>query len=422
MLQAKAIVCHASLLLSIAAIAMPIAFAPGRPASRLDGDESSRDAILGAAQKALAAGRFADATARLEPFVARCPDDPLARCLLAFALVSQGDGTAALVHADAAAALAPTAASPRYQRGRALLLAHDFAGADAAFSQARALEPGWEAAWRDHFHALAALGTGDEPRAVELFSGSPESLPPAGPPFLFERFAMLWPITPDPEPARTWYRRAASDWFDAETPGRVVPAFDLAPPVRGEWRVMQGNYGDESHFGIAGSHAFDLMKIVRGRLSERDGDDHATAYFTFGEEVIAPAAGRIRRAVGDLPDHAARAGDRSPLSDDAVVRAPLGNHVVIELAPDAFLLLAHLRQGTLAVKAGDTVSAGKRIGVIGMSGVTWAPHLHLALWSQLEPPAGRPLRFRDSRRRRTDGTLAPHAPFTPETGESIVSK
>lgn len=34
---------------------------------------------------------------------------------------------------------------------------------------------------------------------------------------------------------------------------------------------------------------------------------------------------------------------------------PLGNHVVVELAPEAFLLLAPLQQGSIRVEPGDRV-------------------------------------------------------------------
>ncbi len=374
----------------------------------------------------LAEGRFVEARAGLEPHVATAPDDALARCLLAHALVALGEATAALAHADVAARLAPAWASPWYQRGRALLLQHEFAAADHAFALARERVPEWESAWRDHFHALAALGLGDRPRAAELFSCSPEAQPPGGPEFLFERMAALWPIVPAPEPARRWYREAAQQWFgpaDGAPPkqaARRVP-FDLAPPVRGEWRVVQGPFGDESHFGIAGSHALDLMQVEDGRLARGSGDERER-FFAFGAEVTAPAAARVVAVVSHHLDHAARAGDRTPLLAPDVAHAPLGNHVVLELAPDAFLLLAHLAHGSIAVRRGDLVARGQRLGAIGMTGVTWAPHLHLVVWSQLAPAASRPLRFLDARRRDAAGRLQPRESFTPAVGESVIAR
>ena len=369
----------------------------------------------------LTAQRFTEARAQLEPHVAAHPEDTLARCQLAFALVTLGEPEGALAHADLAAQQQPLWAAPRYHRGRALLLQHDFAGADAAFDAARDRDANWFAEWRDHFQALAALGQGDETRAIRLFAASPDSKPPGGAPFLFERMAALWSIVPEPEPARAWYRRAAAEWFDAEIPGRVLAPYDLAPPVRGEWRVMQGHFGDESHFGIAGSFSLDLMKVEHGKLTRRDGDARE-CYWTYGSEVLAPAAARVVLAIDEHEEHAACASDRTALATPAVARAPLGNHLVLELAPDAFLLLAHLKRGSLAVKAGERVAKGQRLAAIGMTGVTYAPHLHLTVWSQLAPAASRPLRFVEAHRRQLDGTLAPFAPFAPTAGEAIVTR
>lgn len=381
------------------------------------------DDDVAAAQRLLCEGRFAEARSPLEARVAAAPADPLARCLLACACVSLGDAEAALAQANAATLLAPTWASPWYQRGRALLLHHDFRAADRAFTAAKERDASWESAWRDHFQALAALGVGDEARARTLWANSPEAPAPGGAPFLFERMASLWSIVPDPEPARGWYRRAAHEWFgDAATADQAQQArrqpFELAPPVHGEWRVMQGHFGDESHFGIAGSWSLDLMKVEHGKLTRRDGDAR-DCYFTDETEVVAPADGTVVRAVDTCADHAARASDRTPLLAREITAAPLGNHLVLELAPDAYLLLAHLQRGSLTVKVGDRVAKGRPLAAIGMTGVTYAPHLHLTLWSQLAPPASRPLRFLGARRRGRDGTLAPTGPFVPDAGESI---
>lgn len=102
------------------------------------------------------------------------------------------------------------------------------------------------------------------------------------------------------------------------------------------------------------------------------------------------------------------------------MRAPLGNHLVVELASDAFLLLAHLRPGSLEVKEGDRVAAGQRLARVGMTGVTYAPHLHLVVWSQLAPPASRPMRFVDAKVRRADEAIARDAPFTLVAGDALL--
>jgi murein DD-endopeptidase MepM/ murein hydrolase activator NlpD len=74
--------------------------------------------------------------------------------------------------------------------------------------------------------------------------------------------------------------------------------------------------------------------------------------------------------------HAARDGlaDLTPPQRDREnVR---GNHVVITCG-EVDVEIAHLRNGSVAVRAGDAVSSGQRIGAVGNSGNTTEPHLHI---------------------------------------------
>jgi len=81
--------------------------------------------------------------------------------------------------------------------------------------------------------------------------------------------------------------------------------------------------------------------------------------------------------------------------------APLGNHVVIQMETGTYLLIAHLKHGSVLVKTGDTVEEGQTIGECGNSGNTSEPHIHIH--HQRQDPAvfpinfaeGLPLYFRD---------------------------
>ena len=53
-----------------------------------------------------------------------------------------------------------------------------------------------------------------------------------------------------------------------------------------------------------------------------------------------------------------------------------GNAVVITHADGFDTIYAHLRKGSVAVKKGDSVKRGQRIGSVGLSGLTEFPHLH----------------------------------------------
>jgi len=92
-----------------------------------------------------------------------------------------------------------------------------------------------------------------------------------------------------------------------------------------------------------------------------------TRYAIFGHTVYSPCDGTVTRAVDGLPD-------LSPPEADPENRA--GNHVVVA-CKGVNVLLAHLRQGSVAVREGDEVVTGEPIGQIGNSGNTSEPHLHV---------------------------------------------
>ena len=78
------------------------------------------------------------------------------------------------------------------------------------------------------------------------------------------------------------------------------------------------------------------------------------------------------------------------------VRAPTdygGNSVIIRIRPDVYALYAHLQAGKIAVKVGDKVKAGARIGRLGNSGNSSAPHLHFGLLDRPDPLTGNSLPF-----------------------------
>jgi len=59
---------------------------------------------------------------------------------------------------------------------------------------------------------------------------------------------------------------------------------------------------------------------------------------------------------------------------------------VILQCGDVAVLLAHFRQGSVRVAAGDMVQAGDRLGAAGNSGQSTEPHLHIHV--QHIPPEG----------------------------------
>ena len=116
------------------------------------------------------------------------------------------------------------------------------------------------------------------------------------------------------------------------------------------------------------SYAVDVVAVDRlGQRATGLLPEDPAAYVIFGKPVHAPCDGAVKRVVDGLPDHAPPHTDRKNLA---------GNHVLLECGA-AEVLLAHLRNGSVAVKAGDAVRRGDRLGEVGNSGNTSEPHLHL---------------------------------------------
>ena len=102
------------------------------------------------------------------------------------------------------------------------------------------------------------------------------------------------------------------------------------------------------------------------------------AYAIFGAELLAPCAGVVVATEGSMAD------SRVP-QQDPVHR--LGNHVILRCGA-VEIVVAHLRQGSLAVAPGDLVAVGDRLGEVGNSGASTEPHLHIH--AQRPAPEGAP--------------------------------
>lgn len=165
----------------------------------------------------------------------------------------------------------------------------------------------------------------------------------------------------------------------AHTRGAMLESIPLAAPFFGEWRVSQGFNGRHTHRDVW-RHALDFHIVVGGCSHAGDGR-HASDFFCFGAPVLAPAVGQIVRARDDLPDVTPGEAD---LSNN------WGNYLLLRLATGHCVLLGHLRQGSLAVRAGEWVGVGQTLAACGSSGRAPEPHLHLHV--QVNERLGSPTR------------------------------
>ncbi len=150
-------------------------------------------------------------------------------------------------------------------------------------------------------------------------------------------------------------------------------AVALTSPLRGGDHVV-GQGGDSpfinAHHGAPPqTHALDILALNGAGRRARWGaaPEDLEAWAIFGHPVYAPCDGRVLLTVDALPDLPVGRRDRDNLA---------GNHVVIECL-GVEVVLAHLRQGSVRVLAGQPVTTRTQIGEVGNSGNTSEPHLHL---------------------------------------------
>lgn len=74
----------------------------------------------------------------------------------------------------------------------------------------------------------------------------------------------------------------------------------------------------------------------------------------------------------------------SPLLTGKDLGAMAGNHVVLEVA-GGFVLLAHLRRGSVVAALGGEVRSGDQLGQVGNSGNSLVPHVHVQAMTSADP-------------------------------------
>ena len=155
----------------------------------------------------------------------------------------------------------------------------------------------------------------------------------------------------------------------------------LRLPFRGRWLVAWGGRTVARNYHARARDqrfAYDFLVAEGGATHRGDGKRNAQ-YHCFGRPILAAGAGTVVAAQDGLDD-------RTPgvvLETD-----PLGNHVIIDHGNGERSFYCHLKRGSVAVKPGQRVEAGARLGACGNSGRSSEPHLHFHLQDSPTPLSG----------------------------------
>jgi murein DD-endopeptidase MepM/ murein hydrolase activator NlpD len=174
--------------------------------------------------------------------------------------------------------------------------------------------------------------------------------------------------------------------------GASTPVLEF--PLEGEWRVVRSPGHAEFAFDLAAVDQPAGRTVASSRFRRLFGSLPANASYSWGKPVRAPVSGEVVHAEDGRPDRKTLRlvpdlwglfrGPGTDVSDDPGRFA--GNHVIVRMQ-DHYLLLAHLRRGSVAVRAGDQVEVGDPIGRVGNSGASLEPHLHIQLVDQIDDVA-----------------------------------
>ena len=193
--------------------------------------------------------------------------------------------------------------------------------------------------------------------------------------FEFDLDGAPGPLTVNLTPADC---RAGQPPFVLPVVGRVLvyDGYDaLSHHRRSDYRdSMSDGSGITDNFQRYG---IDLVAIDReGRLWRGDGKS-TSDWLGWGRPVRAAAAGKVAAMHDGQPDNVVIGTvDKwgGPRRNDPM--SSYGNYVLVDHGSGEFTLYGHLKNGSIALKNGQRLTAGQTIGKMGNSGASGGVHLH----------------------------------------------
>ncbi len=117
--------------------------------------------------------------------------------------------------------------------------------------------------------------------------------------------------------------------------------------------------------------AYDILMMKDGKSYLGD-SSKLSSYYCYGKSLIAPAAGEIVETFNTEAETPVNGSNEDN---------PAGNYVIIKVAENQYLFACHMQPGSITVKPGESVKQGQKLGLVGNSGNSSEPHVHIHLQS-----------------------------------------
>lgn len=144
-------------------------------------------------------------------------------------------------------------------------------------------------------------------------------------------------------------------------------AVSLEFPLKdGSFQAIQSGPNGSTHTQPPEKYALDITKQVKLIDFFKFRQSGLESNPTFGTPVYSPCNGNVEKVINDFPDMPI--GTRGNEIE--------ANRVLINCG-QFNVMIVHFQKGSILVKVGDIVTVGQQIGLIGNSGASDFPHLHL---------------------------------------------
>jgi murein DD-endopeptidase MepM/ murein hydrolase activator NlpD len=175
---------------------------------------------------------------------------------------------------------------------------------------------------------------------------------------------------------------------------------DYAFPVAGTWYVGAAPSLHSHHRWAANEEfALDLVALGGNGKTHKGDGTRLDDFYCYGRDILAVADGTVVEVATDgteANDRLRRPGESADdfqkrtvqAQNELLMKSPkavIGNYVVLRHADGEYSQYAHMKQGSVRVKVGDTVTRGQVIGQVGQTGNTTEPHLHFQLTDGPDP-------------------------------------